>query len=200
MKSIVILAMIFCFTASSSVASIPWWIPTDGTVLTYSEGSNIWVTTPFSSTGLHLAYPEGDTWNYYSSDADGDIYINSYTVLEPAVSLSTLDYQWDPPLKMFDFPLTTGKTWQSESMWVPPTGLPKAYTLTGRVVGPKIVTIGEYTMPVIEVTVEMQWLTYTYTTTYLLNEQLGDVNNLDSWSGTVSSEAISWGKLRCLYR
>ena len=200
MKSVVILAMMIVLAVSSSVASTPWWIPADDAVLNYSEDSNIWIIKPFAPMGLHMQYPAGDIWRYFSFDGEGDIYANSYTIMEPAMSLSPLEYQWDPPLKILDFPLTTGKTWQSESMWRPETGIPKAYTLTGMVVGPKNVTIGDYTIPVIEVVVEKQWSSFTFTTTYLLHEQLGDVSNLVSWSGTVANESISWGKLRCLYR
>jgi len=117
-----------------------------------------------------------------------------------------LSPQWkdyETPLKILDYPLTTGKTWTSESqIRYNSSGLWKPISLIGTVVGPQVVETGIGQLDVIKVSITYTDQRGTYAVTYLLHDQLGDVTNLVSFTGceTVATEDVPWGSLKSSYR
>lgn len=184
----------------------PYWIPSVGceivcgtspTSLEYRFGTagplSLWHTTDhFDYTIERYAWDGANGLCRTQDDHPGmDSYYFTYT----------------PPLKVLELPLITGATWTSDSVRTYHGDshiMTRAYHLVTTVVGPRTVETGIGTLDVIEVTCH---LTMTpgpapTTTTLLLNDQFGDVTNLVSIDGcaVVSSEVVSWGQVKGLYR
>jgi len=121
----------------------------------------------------------------------------------PLMDAST--YRFDPPLIVLDMPLTTGKTWTSESVRQRWDGVsePRTYILTSVVLGPLTVDTVVGPLDVVEV----------FQTNYLvgfggrtdrryLHEELGDVYELIEAAncGMVATQARTWSSVKSLYR
>ncbi len=187
--------------------AVPWFPSEPGPILHYPSGT---VTIDGAGASFARVHETGGGsfffWNVegFRVDADGDILKS-----DEGGSCSACpdpDITWfDPPYLLLDFPLTTGKTWITETMthelWGPYEPVP--VTVTGAVEGPATVTVAAGTFEVIKVRIRRTCparpqLDQDFV--YWLHPQLGPVNGLVAWEGVVPAEPHSWSDLKALYR
>jgi hypothetical protein len=142
--------------------------------------------------------------NSYKIDANADILETSYGYFAQAAPDPDI-YVYEPGLLYLDFPLDTGKEWQStaELRYYMGGDALDTVTLHGRVVGPRTVTVAAGEFEVIEVELGYQYAVEDWrssTTVLWLQRQLGPVNGLESWTGVISTEKTTWGTLKAGYR
>ncbi len=142
--------------------------------------------------------------NSYRVDASGDIYETQFAGFAQAAPDPSI-YLYSPNLLYLDFPLDTGKEWESTSelfFYMGDSAI-DTVTLRGRVLGPKTVTVPAGEFDVIEVELDYQYAGESWpsgTQVLWLHRQLGPVNGLQSWTGVVSTEQANWGTLKAGYR
>ena len=142
--------------------------------------------------------------NTYRVDASGDIYEVGYGYFAQAAPDPDI-YLYEPNLLYLDFPLDSGKEWQStaELHYYMSSDVLDTVTLRGRVVGPRSVTVPAGDFEVIEVELNYQYAIESWrsvTQVLWLQRQLGPVNGLVSWTGVIPAEKTTWGSLKAGYR
>lgn len=197
------MGIILILAAPVSAQVVPYWIPDDGCTLGYGpDGVAVeWYEGRESPLEMvhtmdHLDF----RFDQYDRD-DDDLFLTDQVY----AGMEDHRFSYDPPLKCLDMPLTTGKTWTSESVRTREGGgsAPQTHVLTCTVVGPRIVDTILGPLDVIEVIRELTISSsYTTVSTLLLNDQFGNVNDLVSLSNcaTVATEGLSWGEVKALYR
>lgn len=211
MKTLALTGLLLLVSAPSFGQLAPYWISDDGCQKGIVNGDGLDLTltaiapltlrwTPYDGTGV--GYDE----DWYVLDGDGDLCRTFEIWLDYTTSYDEQWREWDPPLKIIDYPLTPGKTWTSESqcLWNG-QGLWRPHTLTGEVVGPTTVDTGIGQLDVMEVVIGGTALNASRSEmeqTFYLHDQLGDVTGLVSLSGCnpVAAEELSWGALKSTYR
>ncbi len=206
MKLIAGLGFALFIAAPAAAQLAPYWIPDDGCEVAcageynpvdYRQGVG-------ASLGLRVTSDHYDFWlEHYTWDGDNGLCLTSTS----HVGMDDFTWVYDPPLKVLQLPLTPGQTWTGESVRTSQGGgtIPRTYTLTSTVVGPQTIDTVIGPLDVIEVT---QVLTVVpgvdgpWTSTRLLNEQLGDVRGLLGLEGctAMAVESVPWGVVKSLYR
>ncbi len=142
--------------------------------------------------------------NSYRVDAGGDIHETQFAGFAQAAPDPSI-YLFSPNLLYLDFPLDTGKQWESTSelyFYMGGSAM-DTVTLRGRVVGPRTVTVPAGEFEVIEVELDYQYAGESWpsgTQVLWLHKQLGPVNGLEAWTGVVSADRVNWGTLKAGYR
>lgn len=142
--------------------------------------------------------------NSYRVDASGDIHETQFAGFAQAAPDPSI-YLYSPNLLYLDFPLDTGKEWESTSelYFYMGDGAMDTVTLRGRVVGPRTVTVPAGEFEVIEVELDYQYAGESWpsvTQVLWLHRQLGPVNGMEAWTGVISTEQANWGTLKAGYR
>jgi len=206
-KTLVILGLFLLVSAPAVGQLAPWWVSDAECQKEIISGGYVHTITAIAPLTLsmvpYFASFSGYYEERYALNEDGDLCRTRDEWLDPALSHSPQWQDWETPLKILDYPLTTGKTWTSESRnRLNSSGLWRTVNLTGTVVGPKVVETGIGQLDVIEVIIDYFYHYGQNTITYLLHDQLGDVTNLVSFTGceTVATEDVSWGSIKSIYR
>lgn len=191
-----------CGTAAQAAE---WWIPDPGCVTTVNVGPN-YDRTMSSRRPFFMRWQDtGEAPDYYTDfeytlDTDGDLCMTRWEWMCCGMH-SAVFYTYDPPLKILDYPLTDGKTWTATSVrHYSEFSRPVDVSVTGSVIGSRVVETVVGPLAVVEVTLDYSWGTQPQT--YLLNEQLGNVKDLVSVTGceAVATESLNWGSLKANYR
>jgi len=204
MRSILLTALLLTIALPAAAQLAPWWIPEEGCTVVCDRGAfgwnYAWGEAPLRlhDTYDHMFFDE----RVYAHDAEGDLCkVRSISVQWSDVT----NFYYDPPLKELDYPLTTGKTWVSESHRTNDGGLlPRDLILTGTVVGPLLVDTYLGPLEVIEVhhVLDVVGTSGSRLTVHYLHEQFGDVMGLISIDGcnVVSDASRGWSGIKSLYR
>ncbi len=189
------------------VHAVPYFPSESGPIFDYPTGtvtiSNRGGSFSRNSTVGYASY----FWHEFEGfqvTAEGDI-LKSYEGSNCSACPDPDITEFDPPYMLLDFPLTTGKTWITETM-TPELCCsyePVPITVIGAVEGPAIVTVPAGTFEVIKVRIyrlcpARPQLNQDFV--YWLHPQLGPVNDLVSWEGVIPVEPSSWSDLQALYR
>jgi hypothetical protein len=199
MKTFSIACMLVLGSIPAHGQFAPYWIGNAGCQKELIFEDSLQYTASSAPHTLTWAPYWGQVTGYYSEgyifDEEGDLCKTRADWLDESVSHSPQMTEWDPPLKILDYPLTAGKTWTSESrrrtnqqgLWWP-------VTLTVTVIGPQTVETGIGQLDVLEISMDGSSL--------FLHEILGDVAYLVSISGcdVVATEEIAWGTVKSIYR
>lgn len=191
-------------------AAVPWFPSDPGPTFTYSYGTVVisdgGPPADFHRSRCTASAPWVCEAQLFRVDDDGDILYLSRGISSPAMPDPDVT-TYDAPLKYLDFPLETGRQWNSSAGIVVAAWDPQAptvpVTLFGAVVGPATVTVPAGTFEVIKVHLlfictDQPWRNWTRE--LWLNHSLGPVNDLVSWTGVVDVESVSWGSLKAGYR
>jgi hypothetical protein len=205
MKLIAGLGLALLIAAPASAQLAPYWIPEHGCeVACVGDGNPVEYRQGVSPLGLRVTPDHDDIWDeYYTWDGDNGFCLTS--VSQMAMGNDT--WLYNPPLKVLQLPLTPGQTWTGESERTRQGGgtVPRTYTLTSTVVGPRTIDTVIGPLDVIEVTQVLSvvpGIGGPWTYTRLLNEQFGDVHGLlgVEGCGAVATEPVSWSVVKSLYR
>lgn len=193
--------------AAGRASAVPYFPSESGPTFQVTSGT---VTIEASGPSFARVHSTGSGYYQFWSvesfvvDCDGDVLKSDEGGSCSACPDPDITY-FDPPYLLLDFPLTTGKTWGTETLtrelWGPYEPVP--VTVTGTVVGPATVTVPAGTFDVIEVRIFRQCLQrpeLDQNFVYWLHPQLGPVNGLVSWEGIVPDEPVSWSGLKALFR
>lgn len=207
MKRMIALISLLLFASAASAQLAPYWIPAPGCVkhlVNQSDPATVEAQLPLRL--FWTMWGGDDTESYiYEFDDEGDVTWAQLDWFQSATSHDMQIETYTPPVKVLDYPLITGKTWQSSSFWDRwGPGMGRSVVVTGTVVGPREFETGLGVLDVIEVSLQFDFtIDYMdYTRTYFLHEQLGDVSYLVSLEGcdVVATEPVAWGSVKSLYR
>ena len=207
MKTILIFCLFVILATPCSAQQVPYWIADVGCVKHHDTGE---LPRTVESVNHMMTHEIAECWEQditcdYALDDEGDVVWN-WRVFDGHFTYDTIYEAFDPPLKVLDYPLTTGKTWTTDAdRYVTglDTGLCVFVTLTGTVIGPTTVETALGVLDVIEVYVEMDYYHCPNEYhTFLLHDQLGDVTGLLDVTGCeiVPTHELSWGSLKSCYR
>jgi hypothetical protein len=207
MKAVVVSFFFLLLSAPVFGQVAPYWIPDENCVVGHDGGYEPYTKRRLGS-GLILRVDWGYRWEdaRYVLDDEGDLCMTESSSFDPAASLSETGYSYATPVKILDYPLTAGKTWYSETTRTAWTGIvtvPRFYSKSTTVVGPRVVDTVLGPLDVIEISCTTQVFNSSpFTTVYLLHDQIGDVTNMVSFSNcdTVADKKASWGNIKSMYR
>ena len=207
MKTLLAVGLL-CLIATPALAQlVPYWIADAGCVKHLeAEFPHTIESLPGLSTFEIYTDADVEIRRDYGFDDEGDVVWSGTATTWGGAWWDETYEHFGPPLKILDYPLTTGKTWTCEatrSVNGVVQGLCIDPQLTGTVVGPRSVATGLGTLDVIEVAIDIHYnhcddVHYTF----LLHDQLGDVTDLVDLTGCsiVPTQDLSWGSLKSIYR
>jgi hypothetical protein len=206
MKLVAGLGIVLLIAAPAAAQLAPYWIPDDGCEIAREGDYNAveYYQGVEGTLGLRCTTDHSDFWlEHYTGDGNNGLCLASIATL----GMNNDVYEYNPPLKVLQLPLTSGLTWTSESVRTHQGGgtVPRTYTLTSTVVGPRTIDTVIGPLDVIEVTQVLTIVPHPdgpWTFTRLLNEQFGNVHGLLGTEGctAVPTDAVSWGLVKSLYR
>lgn len=204
-----LIAIAFLLLATGATGQLaPYWVPDAGCQKHYEQDLTVpWLVEARAPLTLHFEIFADMYWESrrYEFDDEQDVCWEHTDWYQSSHGWDVETDWFTPPVKVVDYPLTTGKTWQSTSLWHTTThSIARNCVVTGTVIGPRVVETGLGPLDVIEITLHYDFAggPPDYTTTYYLHEQLGDVRNMVATDGCglVPAEATTWSKVKAMYR
>ncbi len=200
-----LLVLLTALPAQAQLA--PYWVPEPGCYLDMAHDGGM-LQTYWGSESMKLVSTQdfmAITSQNHQYDDEGDLILTLSSTVDPSIDDGGYYVTMNPPLKVLDYPLTTGKTWTSTSVSNSSSSfsLPRTNIVTYTVVGPRTVDTVLGQLDVIEV--ERSWLVtdlWTTDRTMYLHEKLGDVFGLVSQNGctVVPVQNMTWDGLKAQYR
>ena len=168
----------------------------NGSMSLSSSGSTVWHS---------YSYMGGSNSWRYVIDSEGDVLESGCTIYASNCGAGACpgSFSIAPGALYLDFPLETGKTWSSETSVTYLSGEHYQMVLEGVVVGPSNVTVpaGNFDVIVVRITKRFPTAGWLNSTEVLwLHRQLGQVQDLVSWTGIVDTDGTAWGDLKAQFR
>lgn len=204
MKSPYLVLGLLIASATADAQLAPYWIPAANCVKNYESEGMTWTVEVQGPLALHRRDID-EAWDteMYEFDADGDIAWLGAERFEPA-HLDPSYYTCTPPVKVLDYPLTTGKTWEAVTSFGTEHYPPRTLVVSGTIIGPGQIDTPLGLMDVIVMTLHYDFsASYPdYSETLYLQEDLGEVMSLTSLvdCGQVPTEGMTWGAVKSYYR
>ncbi|MHB8080284.1 MAG: hypothetical protein ACYDIE_13635 [Candidatus Krumholzibacteriia bacterium] len=194
-----------CLLATGSAAGADYWPMANGATFHYRNDAGVtrdvtlyavaalpgWIMRDTSQESPYCSDSEG-----FFIDPDGDVACGTVmTFCDDMLDPDRFDFE--PPLKFLDLPLTVGKSWTcndiSTGFWI--------FT----VVGEQDVTVPAGTFHAMVLSVFTLSGTLPFGGTWYLDRDIGPVIlpggfKMVSWSGIVGAGSESWGAVKSLYR
>lgn len=221
MKRLLLLLPVIClFVASSAAAADYWPMPQDKTYhYANAEGDSLWISYGAGGYVENRFYDGSYTWvwEWYSQDGNGDILLVENMIYEQGAIDPHYDFHYDPDPMFLDLPLTVGKTWSTvtEACAYSCCDVTFAYEVTDQ----QAVTVPAGTFTTMVVLETNSELCGDHENTWYLDQLLGPVmiqagGQYRGWRphglyklvsisgpiGPVAVEAVSWGKIKSMYR
>lgn len=205
MNRAAILSSLLILATPAAAQLAPYWVPDAGCTINFLVDGN-----PLTATAAApMDYTQSAAGNWstfaYAFDDDGDVCLREHRWFSTAEPQQYPVRTYDPPAKVLDYPLTAGKTWQSDTTEIRDDEyhVERPLTISASVIGPDVVATGLGDLDVVVVHIDYQ---YTdgyggdWSKTYYLHDQLGPVQDLVSITGCdlVPTESITWGAIKAL--
>lgn len=206
MRTSLITTAIVLLASGAAAQLAPYWVPDAGCVERFYFQYSSWTVEARTPLTLYREDGFGTDWQSYLYEFDEE-----QDVCWARVDWYQSSHGWDvesdwytPPVKVVDYPLTTGKTWQTSTLMHTTThSIARACVVTGTVIGPRVVETGLGPLDVIEISLHFDFAAVPpdYTLVYYLHDQLGDVRYLTELDGcaVVPVESTTWSRLKALH-
>lgn len=204
MRKVLILVTLVLFGSAAGAQQALYWIPDVGCTLTRGTSDLSYTLSAEEPLRLFLDYDTGWERHSYARDGEDDLCWSRTDWFDPAYSHDEQQNTFTPPVKVVDYPLIAGRTWQTTSAWRTTThSLVRTCVVTGTVIGPRVLDTRIGTLDVIEITLAFDYDAgpNDFMRTFFLHEVLGDVSDLLAIEDctVVTTEPATWSRVKALH-